>query len=416
MFFSFFGPKVYEDYNKGIVFFFIICYVFAVFAGFKKGYNSPVRVYSNRKLDEDKLIKLFKIALSCSIILFLVNILYQGATGRLNLSSSVGENYIDYYKYYNDKKTGGVFTFEILQLTLAAIPKFLSLVLGFFYFNKLSKQYKGLFICFILLIILTQTISLGNQKSIGDLVIFFAITLLIRSMRLDRVSRVKLLRKTFSILLVLFMFLSYSQYSRLNSRGISAIDINDHVASYSYFDLEHPIFDVFGYKIGFGITVFVTGYLTNGYYGLSKCLEMPFEWTYGAGNSVALTNIVEKSTGVEIYSKSYLSRMEETYNIPGKKHWHTIFPWIASDISFYFIPFLFYGVAFYYGKSWKEVIIFNNPVALLLFALLTVMFVFVPANNQILHGFDYIIITFFVIYLYSKNHILFNSINESEVK
>lgn len=409
MLFSFFGPKLYKDYNQGIVFFFILIYLIAVFLGFRNGFKAPVKVYSNRVLKEDKLVRIFKIAIVAAIILFFMNLFYQFFTGRVSLTSSVGENYRGFYKYYNEKKEASLFTFEILFLVLAAIPKFLSLVLGFFYFKKLSKTYQTIFISFILLIVFSQTLLLGNQKSIGDVVIFFSVILLVKAMKMNKTDRFKLLRKTTSILLILFVFLSYSQYSRLDSRGISAIDINDHVASYSYFDLDHPIFKVFGYKVGFGITVFVTGYLTNGYYGLSKCLEMPFEWTYGVGNSVALSNIVEKSTGVEIYSKSYLSRMEETYNIPGKKHWHTIFPWIASDFSFYFIPFIFYGIAYYYGKSWKEVILFNNPVSLLLFALLTVMFVFVPANNQIMHGFDYIMITFLIVYLWSKHHVLFNS-------
>ena len=407
--FSFFGPKVYKNYDKPLVFYFMLAYLLIVIVGFRSGYNSKIRVFKDAEDKRKKVIKFLQFCIKASVILFLINIGYLVSQGRLNIQlSSVGSNYADYYDYYNEKTGSSLFTFEILFLVISAIPKYVSLALGFFYFSKLSSFHKKMFVLFIILILITQTISLGNQKSIGDIVIFGAIALLIKAKSMEKARRKNLIKKTLVIVFGLFIFLSFSQYSRLSSRGISAFDLNSHVAAYSYFNLNHPIFSILGYKFGLGISAFVTGYLSGGYYGLSMSLQLPFEWTYGIGNSASLSSFAEKLFNTDIYSSTYLHRMELAHNIPGKRHWHTIFPWLASDLTFVGTLVLFFFISYFYGKSWKEVLIYNNPISILLFSLLSILFVFVPANNQILHGFDYLLITFFVVILWGYRHIDYN--------
>jgi hypothetical protein len=407
--FSFFGPKVYDNFNKPIVLLFMFVYLSIVIIGFRAGFNSKIKVFINPEDKREKLIKLLQFCIKVSVVLFFINIIFLYSTDRLNIQvSSVGAKYADYYDYYIEKTDSALFTFEIIFLVVSAIPKFIALALGFYYFNRLSSSYKILFITFILLILVTQTLSLGNQKSIGDIAIFGAIALLIKAKGMEKTFRKRLIKKTVFIVFMLFLFLSFSQYSRLSSRGISAFDINSNLASYSHFDLNHPIFSVLGYKFGLGISYFISGYLSGGYYGLSMALQLPFEWTYGIGNSVSLSSIVEKLFNTDIYSSTYLHRIELAHGIPGKKQWHTIFPWLASDFTFIGTLIIFYFFSYFYGKSWKEVMLFNNPVSILLFSLLSILFIFVPANNQIFHGFDYLLITSFVFVLWSYRHIDFN--------
>lgn len=404
---SFYGPKIYQNYNKLPVFIFITVYLIIVYFGFKIGYNKN-NVYPNNRF-KPNIIKITQSSIVISLILLIINTLFLFSTGRLNLDiSSIGANYSNFYDYYNEKKESGLFTFENIFLMVSAIPKFISLTLGFFYYNNFNRRVKILFISLISLILITQTLSLGNQKSIGDIVIFASLTLLIKSTSFSKEKRNRLLKRIGIIFSLLFVILSYTQFSRLSSRDISYKELNDKMASYSQFDFEHPVFKVFGYKFGLGIATFTTGYLSNGYYGLSKTLEMDYEWSYGVGSSVALTSIIEKASGEDVYKKTYLDRMEKEYNIPGKKHWHTIFPWFASDFTFVGTLIIFYFFAYYYGKSWREVIENKNPVSFLLFSLLTIMFIFVPSNNQIFHGFDYLFITLFVFWFWSKFHNRFN--------
>lgn len=399
---SFYGPKEYLNYNKLPVFLFMTVYLVFVIIGFRIGfYSKTIRL---RPVTINYL-KLLKLSIFISIGLYMINMAYLYGQGRLSFSlTTMGENYNRYYEYYGDKKETSLFTFEIIFLVLTALPKYISLALGFYFFDSLSKKTKYAFLSLLVLIIITQTFSSGNQKSLGDIVIFGGVALLAKAIRMSKTQRKTLIRRIIVVFFALFSVLSYSQYTRLSSRNISYYEINQHMASYSSFNFDHAIFKIFGLEAGLGISAFITGYLSNGYYGLSKMLEIPFEWTYFMGSSLGLSNIFERIFNIEIFNRTYLYRMEILHNIPGKAHWHTVFPWFAGDFTFIGTLFLFLFFAYIYGKSWKEVYFYRNPISLLMFSLLTVMFIFVPANNQIFHGFDYLIISFITFYVWFKFH------------
>lgn len=392
--FSFWGPRVYFDYNREIVLGFIAIYLIFICLGFYLGVHKKTELIKSKSISEHSLIKILKISLKLSIILLISNVIYLYFSGSINFNS-VGSNYRDYYSNYREKTAVQTFTFELLLLILIAVPKFYSLVFGFFYFDKLGIFYKRLFVLLLALIVFTQTYAIGNQKSLGDIIIYSVIFLGLKAYYLSPKYRRKLFLRASIILVLLFGFLSYSQFTRMETVGVSADEINEVIGDTFYYDTDHLIFHLFGPKLGLGMSVFISGYLSGGYYGLSLCLQLPFEWTYGIGNSVGLTTIVDKVFETDIYSKTYLGRMEETYGIPGKRQWHTVFPWLASDFSFYLLPIVLFIVAYLYGYCWREVLLFTNPISYLMFSLLTIFFVFVPANNQIFHGYDYIQITIF---------------------
>ncbi|MDX1446648.1 hypothetical protein [Lishizhenia sp.] len=379
---------------------------------FRLGYRSK-SLTSFSEQNTRKIFRVIEVSIKLSLVLYLINMIYLGSTGRLNLSlASLGENYSSFHEVYSEKSEQSILTFELAILVLSAIPKFLCFTLGFYYFDRLAKRYKIYFISFIILIILTQTVAFGNQKSIGDIAIYGGVVLLLKSVNFSRQRRRKLIRYAVFGFVFVFGLFSFAQYSRLNSRNITSYDLNNHMVSYAKFDFEHPVFKIFGDNFGLGIATFTTGYLSNGYYGLSKSLESDWEWSYGVGNSVALSAIMKGVSGLDPYEKTYLNKLETEKGIPGKKHWHTAFPWIASDITWIGTLVFFSLMSFLYGKSYKEVLVYKNPVSLMMFALLTVMFIFVPANNQIFHGFDYLGISIFVFVVWKLKHFKYNIIEK----
>lgn len=408
MLISFFGPRVYENYNKLIVFVFIVFYLMIVNYGFALGIKSNIKVTKSLKR-ENKGLKILNWFLYCSIFLYIIQAIYLYKNSQLSLNiSNMGTNYISFYENYDDSKDGSAFSFELLMLILNSIPKFICLALGFFYYKKLPTKLRVLFFVLLFLIILTQTISTGNQKSLGDIFIFGMFAFLVKGYLYIKTHKLKIIVVSVFVFSFILAIFSYSQYSRLESRDISTIEINGLVGSYSRYDLTHPLFSIFGDKVAMGIAVFTTGYLSGGYYGLSKCLELPFVWTYGIGNSLSISRIFEKFTGIEILKKTYLFRMEKKYDIPGLSQWHTCFPWLASDLTFLGTLLFFFPISFLYGKSWREAVEYNNPLSFLMFCLLTVMFIFVPANNQIFMGYDYICISFFLFIWWIFGHKKYN--------
>ena len=397
--FSFFGPRVYINYDKIGVAVFIAIYLFSITFGYYWGVNSKLNV-SNGEYNKERYLRLFRFSLNISLIVVALNTVYQFSIGRISINlMDMGANYVSYYEYYYGKKENEKFTLELLFLIFGSVPKYLSLVFGFFMFNSLGN-YKWRFIGFLIILIISHVVTSGNQKTIGDIFIIWMAVAATKFTKLAKKEKNKVTIKILVYLMLLLALLSFSQFGRLESRNIGLNDINEYLGFYNYIDGEHTIFKIFGSDVGLGLATFITGYLSGGYYGLSLCLAMPFEWSYGIGNSVSLSTIANYLFNINPYDYTYLYRMEEAYGISGKQAWHTIFPWIASDVSFYGVPFIFIFLAFIYGKSWREVIVYGNPNSFSMFALLTIMFVFVVANNQIMHGYDYFIITIAVSFFY----------------
>lgn len=389
---------------------YICAYLIVVYWGYWRGLNSRIypRAVQTANLSEKRILPLLKTSIKISCLLLLINTAYLISIGQFSLSvSTMGQNYIDFYKYYDTKADSGIFTFENIFLILIAIPQFIATCLGFLYYRHLPKKIKIYFLIFLFLIIATTTISKGNQKSIGDIVILFLISILYLMYTVPELRR--RLKKLLIITGVAFLALmSFSQLTRLTSKDITSIqEMNDRMVSYARFDPDHIIFKIFGPNLGLGLSVFITGYLSDGYYGLSKALELPFEWTYGVGGSYGLTTVCETAFDTQIYEKTYLGRMEQQFRylgISGTRNWHTIFPWLASDLTFAGTLLFFFIMSYIYAKSWKEVLLYNNSVSYLMFCLLSIMFIFVPANNQIFHGYNYILITIFIFIYWFRKH------------
>ncbi len=406
-----FGPKIYIQYtNKLGMILYILAYLIAVYWGYCRGLKSKIykREVQIDNISEKRMLPLLKTCIKVSCILLLINTVYLISIGKFSLNIGLmGQNYINFYEYYGVKSENSIYTFENIFILLIAIPQFIATCLGFLYYRHFSKRMKIYFWIFLFLIIAVNTISKGNQKSIGDIVILFLISVLYLMYTAPELRQK--LKKWLLIIGVTFIALmSFSQLTRLNSNNITSVqELNSRMAGYASFDQDHIIFKIFGPKLGLGLSAFITGYLSDGYYGLSKSLELPFEWTYGVGGSYGLTNICEKIFDTQIYEKTYLGRMEQQFGylgISGTRTWHTIFPWIASDLTFIGTLFFFFIMGYIYAKSWKEVLLCKNSISYLMFCLLTIMFIFVPANNQIFHGYNYILITLFVFIYWLRKH------------
>lgn len=414
LFINLFGPKEYLAYdNKVGMIIFILFYLLAVILGFSYGCQKKCFVFPKTKKNNDyQMLKLTVKCLKIACFLYLVNTIYMASIGRFSINlSSMGANYNNFYSYYVDKTETSLFTFENVFLITVAIPQFIGLCLGFFYFKRFSSKEKFYFVLLILFIVTNSTISNGNQKSIGDIIIFLFI-ILGYNLVIYPEKRNKIKKRIIFITISFIGLMAFSQFGRYSGHysGHYVASLNDNMP-YARYNPDNIIFKVFGEKYGLGLSSFLCGYLSDGYYGLSKSLELPFVWTYGIGNSVGLSTIVEKSLGVDIYEQTYLGRMEKEYSligISGKRNWHSIFPWLASDITFPGVIILFFFVGYLYAVVWKETIQYRNSVSYLMFSLLTIMFIFIPCNNQIFHGYNYIMITSFVFIYWLHKHKLNN--------
>ena len=238
----------------------------------------------------------------------------------------------------------------------------------------------------------------GNQKGIANIVIYLIVAVYISQIRL-RGKLPKSATTMITVVLVAAFFLfSYVQYLRFKPLGINAFNFHDFSTGDFYFNTSHLIFKLFGENIGFGMACILSNYLSQGYYGLSLCMQLPFVWSFGLGSSFVLSRVLDKFIGIGgIFERTYLSRLTESFGRNGLASWNTIFPWLASDYTWLGAMLFFIFVGYFMSKAWKEVIVNNNIVSYLVLINVLILVLFTPANNQLFHGYDTFFSTWFVI-------------------
>jgi hypothetical protein len=124
-------------------------------------------------------------------------------------------------------------------------------------------------------------------------------------------------------------------------------------------------------------------YMTQGYYGLSLALREPFEWSWGVGNSMFLTRQAARLFGEDLARTPYPVRIEK-YGWDSYRLWSSVYPWLASDVSFPGVVLVMFLVGRLFASVWLDTLSGRNPFAVALFALLVTALLYVPANNQVL--------------------------------
>ena len=141
-------------------------------------------------------------------------------------------------------------------------------------------------------------------------------------------------------------------------------------------------------NLSFGV-VMACKYVSHGYTGLALAMEMPFEWSYGLGSSKGVQVIFRDYLGgPDLFEKSYLVRSDAQNDWPALVWWSTIFPWIASDTTFYGTVLVMLGVGLAIGRLWMVVAVTGNPIAFVPLAQLFILVFMFPANNALLQTFD----------------------------
>lgn len=127
-------------------------------------------------------------------------------------------------------------------------------------------------------------------------------------------------------------------------------------------------------------------YLAQGYYALYLSLDKPFVPTFGVGNSFFLVRQAARVPGLEdIDQAPYPMRIEEQgWDAYGQ--WSSIYPWIASDVSFPGTLIVVFLIGRLFALCWLDTLQGANPFAIAMFAQLLIMLYYFNANNQCLQS------------------------------
>jgi len=127
-------------------------------------------------------------------------------------------------------------------------------------------------------------------------------------------------------------------------------------------------------------------YVTHGYYALYLALDEPFVPMFGVGHSLFLFRQASRITGIrEIMDLPYPVRIEK-YGWDAYGLWSTIYPWIASDMSFPGTILIIFLIGRLFALSWLDTLRGDNIFAVVVFSQLLMILFFFPGTNQWLQG------------------------------
>jgi len=384
-----FGPIKYKVLNKFE--FIILLFLYHLF--FIVGYVISLKTYKSKP------VLVHKFSSTKFYILFFFAFLGVLVAYKNNMNA----NSIIPYNYFAEiwggiNNPGLVYTERMLNIDYAsagesrffniifmfvAFAKFLFIFYFIWYWRVLSILARTFSVLYSFFYI-SPGISAGVNSVMFWFVIFFSSSLLFFYF-LKKRNKLKLILIVLSFLIMVpilsFGYImserggGYSYFEQSSPRGDISITIND-------IDLESPtIFSYLGYSF-----TWLDYYITQGYYGFSLVLEQNFRWTYGFGNSAFLQRQFNLISGIDVGQLSYQRRYD---NIWGElSQWHSFYGQFANDFSPLGLVLLMFALGFMFARVWMTVLFRDSFYGAALMPIFVIMFVFLPANNQIFGYID----------------------------
>lgn len=272
----------------------------------------------------------------------------------------------------------------IMHLRMFVGPFFAMLLpLTVFYWKKLKPTTRKWAVVAILGEVAIY-IAMGTNAGIARFVLL--VPWLLLAGHFSGVQRLNWLRKggilVGSIVLLVLFFVFFS--SAISTRG-SSLSAHYFPATGTYADIDNFLVRYLPPGVQDGV-LSLTSYVTHGYYALYLSLDEPFVPMFGVGNSLFLFRQAARITGIkEIMDLPYPVRIEK-YGWDAYGSWSTIYPWIASDVSFPGTIIVVFFIGRLFALSWLDTLRGNNPFAVVMFAQFSIMLFYFSSNNQLLQG------------------------------
>lgn len=375
--------------------FFVLVYACLVVLSFWFGYILAYRVYVHRYRERRWIVihrgrfNLLLIALLLVPILVYswqlrLAISYFGFPGLTSIFYDLGGNYFQKNELLDEigSAAGGLFYSALNLLSFALIAGYVSLVV---YWDRASLLAKLLGVS-AAVIQLLFFLSIGTMSGVFYLAVCVVSGLIIQfiSNGLSNEASLSFFRSRIRRAVIWGMVLVAAFFALmvvvLSSRSASII-----IPARFKYDDDSLVYTIFGEEAGNGFGL-ALAYVSQGWHGLGNAFSVDFKWTYGLSIGRAISGYYYRFAGVEFPPQvlAYPVRQEAFSGYPAYVHWHTIFPWLASDVTFAGALVMTGIFAFMYGYVWLDAIKLRCPISASFFALLTIGVLFITANSQIL--------------------------------
>ncbi|WP_019008873.1 hypothetical protein [Deinococcus aquatilis] len=371
-----YGPWQYFNKSSNEILFFALLYQLALAAGYFVAHG----IYRRPPLQKVNINQLITVSIVANLLIFPLTSL--GRTGELfpNVLAGLGDPGNAYTQSLIYRETGVGAVFEYLRIILGPLL-YLYFPLAVFYWGRLSKKIRFWTVMLVLLNI-ALFIAMGTNKAIGD----YAVTVPLLMLTAIAAGNLRLTLKRLLLGFVLVvglvgMFGSFFS-ATMTSRAGSSIASGYFPAGNTRVDRQHPLLQGLP-EAGRPLVVGLSNYITQGYFAMGLALREPFVPMYGLGTSPFVLRQYEALTGTTgLEEQTYPTRITK-YGWLKDQYWSSMYLWLASDLSFWGIPFFCFFLGMVLYTSWRDTIETHNLWALNLVALNIIVLFYFSSNNQI---------------------------------
>ncbi|MDM1012203.1 hypothetical protein QTJ00_08730 [Clostridium perfringens] len=392
------GPVKY-DYNWLyflIMTIYLLVFLLITWIGMAISSSYKPKFYSTNK-KEKRLIKILKVSI---LITLLIKIMLAISSIKILGIPQISNIFSMMATIYSNLHQGEEVTNIYRQIdTFFTFIYYFSTFIAFFWKKKISNGYFFIVILNILLDLFYQVFYIGTQRSIITIVILvislFSVRAVSNGYKVDKAK----LRKVIFIILILIIFFINTLSARKQLWNTS----DAYIYAKTNFDYNNILLRPFSDDmVKYNICNLIS-YFTQGYYCLSLCFQVPFQWTYMIGSARGLNSIITQIfTDIPNFTyETYPVRAGLIFGHDGLANWYTIFPWLASDYTFGGALIYMGIVAMLFMRCWIQSVKYDNPIAFLMLVLLIIQYVFIIANNQLFiqRGESVATIIIFILYI-----------------
>lgn len=233
-------------------------------------------------------------------------------------------------------------------------------------------------------------VAIGTNKGFIDIIIIFISIYSIKKFNIFNIKGKEFIKKKtkkrkITTIFVLFLLIGIALYFFSNSIG-DRVQMN--WSNYEVSNGNTPInFNSSLMKIVpsfLKVTLIYLGsYLTQGYYALSLTTSVNWTPMFGIGNSMFLMENFGSIINKDLYQFTYQSKLE-IFGWDPFVNWHSFYVWIANDVGLIGVIFIMYFLGKIFAAIVYDAFVFGDNIAVVIFCMLIILFIYIPANNQIL--------------------------------
>lgn len=379
-------------------------YILALFMGYNLGIKKTIRFrYIKWTVNKtNKLIKIISWLVVVNFIMYFIYVLraygfkHFDVVGLIEeMAAGIRQPGFGYYRYYerirvlDGPDVWGGYVYTIFSLLWGFFKNGVA-ILSMLYFKQM-KLWGKIFSVFYLLLVASYQLSIGNNLQI--LHVFLLLELPgIMEFFVDYYYRIINIRKIVRFVLrlviglILFaMYFGWMQESRSIAYGyeVSEYKIANLLPEIAQTtpETQTPAEYSLLQKKMYNFWISFSSYLSQGYYGMSQALTLDWTPMFGIGNSMFIVDMIS-GNWIDINQYTFQGKLEK-FGWDSRVQWHSMYTWIANDVSFYGVVIIMFLFGLIFGEMFRDAVVIQNPFAQASMFFFILALLFAPCNNQI---------------------------------